>query len=1295
MSEQAQTLPQVEDSTVKETEVNAVERTSHQGVVSPDSVRRRLNLPKRSGEIDPTSRDLDKRTTLNKYKERREQERLGRGERGFFSGAYKEAQQEKDVRRHLAGDQKEGFISKTERAIAVQRMRLAGVRNASRVMADIQAAVPEFKPGMLKDKELMHAIREMRDPGKGLQRLEKMGYVADANVLRSTEFVKVVNEISSVSDEQFEQTYTELDRYFFIAHERLAYNDQTLSGSVKSLSRIIAQGDLTPDQKQKLEEAYNFAILTGHVPYFNLSGRLVSDPAERGVLLDVALNGLPEGKRYVVNRLVEEYVYGAADGGIVHENFYRNLGEIIDRGKADTVLALSDSWDMRNFWGCLNYSSRITNINRAVEDLDSTAAFYQDKEKMEWVALYQDICGALPGAKFSPSALGRYEDFYENRESMAGLAVLANELGADFKNGVKLIQAEPQVGIERHISLGREFLDKLNNFEPNETSSATSPDYLFWRYVKYNFSYATKKDIPLLAYLAFHKDEVLDGFAYGPAQGQFGMRAGLIEKIFEAKVPIDRVRFVGECQDPENFSPKFFIENIGMFNTQQQIAFIQNLSDEKISQLNQEDQQCFKFLKEVNRKWEQFPFPYGFFIHNKDRFADWVDGSEIKPAFYYEYLRTDSLSKVWVVADLLTEEAMAHFSPEEQAFWTYWKNCPDDLQNFLIKSPQGTFTKDGTIDSLKIQREFIADLLAYPENCSTYESMTNMFNYINRFVPPGFERGKIYLQIAEAHKLRTISQRTEVESFGALREAFVQLYHPDMCPFEKLSWQVLSRHLPITTNESMRTAMRNQALVVEDVSQNKLAWVHQSVHNYASVHQVAYLEAFQKYLNIGDSLDLNLAKANYQGEARAPDYTEEDRQQLLGSSQLGQELARLIEDAKGFYEVHPDVLDQAAINLGGALPRELMSRVVKLGSDLHIASASSEITTNEQKDAVVGFCLGVANVRERLRDQLGTSIKRADISGAERNRVQRNIFLMDTVLDDMSQKIFTQYKDYLLANQNTLSQADWLQAGVVYGEIMRCSILNGELPAEASNLAQKLGEWRNYAAVTPLIVHARLMEMVIFQEKDMNEFWGKFADAAAPELAQMLGRMNFSADGALERARMTDLVEFKKSSTAYVLEPLGELLREKLQSVEADFVPGRMPSPVEVFAQTGQNILEYRERKDPEVNDFLRQLTQERMPQSVQEASLFIGKLDDSSSAAADKLARMVVGGYMDRDNLERKYVKIEKNGHRIELYPLSYYGVDMAVVVVDGKRVGDPANVIETNFSVLPVQKRLLREGD
>lgn len=674
----------------------------------------------------------------------------------------------------------------------------------------------------------------------------------------------------------------------------------------------------------------------------------------------------------------------------------------------------------------------------------------------------------------------------------------------------------------------------------------------------------------------------------------------------------------------------------------------------------------------------------GFVYDHRDRFAGYVSEGAMQYALVKDFLQEgNSMDEL---LPLITAESLTTFPEAERPFWLYVKDANEDIRNFLYAKPREFYVKDGKFDGAAVTRDFLEEVRAAPENCKTYESLISLFADLRQRHPGGDELGELYLRIAAAHRVRSIDGRTEVERMEQLRESFSSLYHEAMTPFERLSWKILQRQLPFTANEQVRTDMRQKAVDVEQLDEyRRLEWVHQSVHNYASVYEVDYLRGFREFLQTGDRSALDTQKARFtEPISRAPDYTSEDRQVLLAIPTLGAELDQMIELTSQFYEIRPETFRHAMDSMPDFGDPALPVQMQKLYEQILVLSKAEVSDPLTSKEAAVSF----------IRESNGVRKKVLGFVGREEATLQERTsgLLLDAILDDVSQKAFTQYKDYIVGKAD-LSQEDVMEAASMFGEAVIASYLSGEVGEDVVSVGEKLRSFKDPTSVSREAIHsARLLLPVL--KRSIDSYWQRFTEAARPEMVQMLMRTGMSEKEATERVMFTDLVEFRKSSTAFLLDPIGVIVDEQLAKIEPGF-EANLPAADEAYKPQSFEVMIDAAQSNPEVVAFAARLMGKRMPGETTEASRFLTDLANSPEAKVAKLVGVKVAEYIDKRTLKPRYTKVERNGKTIEFFPVAYYGVDMAVVLENGKRVENPYEFFKKNFEVLAVDERLLREGD
>lgn len=625
----------------------------------------------------------------------------------------------------------------------------------------------------------------------------------------------------------------------------------------------------------------------------------------------------------------------------------------------------------------------------------------------------------------------------------------------------------------------------------------------------------------------------------------------------------------------------------------------------------------------------------------------------------------------------------------QRIFWSYLKDVSQDMFQFLIERKESfsSYITEQGVDEDAVRRDFVREIRARPENCRTYETLTMLFENLQVEHPRGDELGLVYLRIAEAHRIRPIgAERTEVESVERLRETFSALYHTNMTPFEKLSWKILQRHLPFTANERARGEMRQKALDVEQLNGEKLGWVHQSVHNYASLLEVDYLRAFKKFLETGEKRDLGGLRSRFTGSSQAPDYTEGDRQVLLAIPTLLPELDQLIYASSRFYEVRPENL-VAAREAG--IPRALFAD--PKFAELFDEVVNKDLPAIDEAGALRHFCLNVGRLRENI-----LALGRQDVTLFDKTRA----LVLDTMFDDISQKAFTKYKDVFQEKRGTATPQDVFEAAAVLREAITASFQNGEIPEEAYR-SKILAEFVNPEVVTSDLLHrARLM--LPFIKHEIDSYWQRFTAAARPEMVEMLIRSGLSAQEAEQRVFYTDLVEFRKSSTAFVVEPLLNLVEKELARI-AEGYSGPDLGPEEITARYQELTAGQKIEEPKDADETVRAYIQERLKnipiegKNLTQLGRSLTQFAQSEDAQAERFLRDLQPGYLNKETLKRETLVLNEGENVIKFYPYNLYGIDAVVITVNGAIVQNPLAFVKERYrgKIVPAMEHALREGD
>lgn len=1257
-------------------------------------LRADLGLPEVPRLLDPARIYAEKRQLIDQFVARQEEDLFsqellttyGGGtvikSKGFIDRGEILSEQDRQKIKNAAEQRRSKH--RIHRAVGINIMKTIGINNAEEIVRQVEDRLAYLDYADIRNPTFLRGIKGIENIGLAIDRMHSLGFNANSQQFESADFMKALEVFSSIPEEDFAKIPEELNKYFFIenkgGYEVVDHNTNLLYPGFNTVVEIVGKGGLSPEQKQLLDKEYRLAVLKNVVPirknnggvdYVDYKSVLYTVPFEQALNPGISIDEIDN-----MTVIAEDAVYRYLDHGYLNsgdDNQFTGTRDLaiatIPEGK--TVIEL-----IKNGWSCP--PSEIGANQKYLDYLDKAVALQQDPDKLAWIATIQEAMGKQV---LSTTEVTSYELMYEEKDKMSGLAILAKRADVDlntFIGGYADFGAKVRVNIDPI----RKAVENLS------IDDLPEQERVAWGYIKAKFGSLKHEDVDYFSYLVNHKDSFGELF-YGyddMFDPKYLPRAKFMEAILEGKVPVsglDLDSLMSKFIDFENLSPEIAVANLEKFEGNQVVKLFKNLPDDFIGKLPAQEQDIFRFLKANSSS-----APYKFILEHKDKFSEYVVAGVIQPRFLNEYfVQSNDFNLAYA---LITDELLETFPENERVFWKYFRNKDQsDAQRLLLNKPHDFYVKDGAINDEDVNRDLIREIRARPENCRTYESLTTLFTDLHRNYPKGDEAGLMYLRIAEAHRLRTIGERTEVEAVDALKLAFSELYNPTMTPFEKMAWKILQKQLPFTANEAVREDMRNKALEVEKWDINRLGWVHQSVHNYASIFEVDYLKAFKQYIETGDQNELIRLRDNFSGISQSPIYTEEDRKALLANPNISPKLDELIELTSLFYDIRPETLKNAALtNVPDVFSQnkefmDLLNTFTR--EDLPI------IAEHEAVDDVVGirrsahFALNVNAARRMIYKTLD----RPGVTPGEKTYG----LVTDTVLDTLSQTIFTRYKDYVKARGNELTQAEVLEATSVLGEVIESAYLNGEIPQEEYERTRLSKDFRHPEQISRPVFHMARLALP-FVKHGVDTHWQRFTDLAKPEMVDMLIRTGLPEREAEKRVYDTDLVEFKKSSMTFVMEPLTDVVSEQLARIEPIYGV-TSHNPEEEYKTILDGKVTETSTDNPEISAFMQEISSRVMPDDLEGARKFLDTLSQSSEAQAERLARISIPGYMDKGKLQTRYSKIERNGTVLEFYPVEFYGVDMVIILQDGKRVEKPKEFIMENSSVPQVVINSLREGD
>ncbi len=763
----------------------------------------------------------------------------------------------------------------------------------------------------------------------------------------------------------------------------------------------------------------------------------------------------------------------------------------------------------------------------------------------------------------------------------------------------------------------------------------------------------------------------------------------LIEELMNLELISEKDDILlGQVADKSSINPHLVWKYRHLFDPQFIKTHVRNLNPEFMAMLPVEETKLILALKkELSINSPQI----ASLLIDADDISDLVlEDGRLTTGVVYSLLQANQLSCLDV---FLSHPADISLPEKEVPFWDFIKGKNSDFQTFLLKQPRLYYVdlERKLFNSEKAWSDFMFEIRIKPENCKTYESLIDLFEYIAQSRLSGEDRRSCYIRITAAHRLSQLSvgdARTEVETLTNLRIVFARLFHEGMDQREMGALRILQRQLPIATNEQARGMMRDQAVKVEGLNTNKLGWIHQSVHNYASLNEVDYLKSFYDFLITGNKDRFNKYRSLFTGSAQAPDYDESERLELIAIPGLSLELHNLIEFAESFYKLQPDTLIVCQERMVGVYQN--LPELYRLSEDIGVLSLlTTGINSSKELETTMHFIRNVNGVRS---DLLKLLINNSNLS----QDYQQTIIMIDTALEEYSQKVFTMYKDYLIQAAPNLTRFEIYEAVLVLGEVIRAAQINGEIPNELLKDVDLMRRKFISPIVSEYEIQGTLLKLPVIQNI-IDRYWSDLIESLRPEIIKMLINSGLSEQEATARAVHIDLVEFQKSSMIYVLQPIFDFIKDKLPDAldkESERVNDNDSNLNRLynFNSTDSNSLDrILDMCRPPFKNKLLGLRQQT-PKNIMEAQELFNELASMPESRAAKLLKAIFPEYKTVFAGEKH---LEINGHDVDIIPFTYYGCDMSIILVDGHQTENPYNFLVESFKPVKVVLDSVKEGD
>lgn len=632
-----------------------------------------------------------------------------------------------------------------------------------------------------------------------------------------------------------------------------------------------------------------------------------------------------------------------------------------------------------------------------------------------------------------------------------------------------------------------------------------------------------------------------------------------------------------------------------------------------------------------------------------------------------------------------SEELMRDLPQPEKDFWKFFKNMNDLQKDFFIsigkKRFDETYHADGqALDIDRFSKDALLQTTLRPDLLRTWGSLSIVFSKIG-LIESSELRGAAYLRISCALDNNSLMNRTEVEELGQLQEEFYRLYRfkDGIKPYENQALSILRKHLPFSTDESIRAQLKEKALDVGNIDLQNMDWIHQTIHNYVRADNPDYMRSLRDWVQNGDEDSKNRLIAIstfYPPESRPKSnfFTNENRETLAKNISTLNELVDLTEK---YFEVNPDKITQIISKFGfGVAENDVLGRDIR--------DKSIELVQDIKNSRIAEFLINVPTAREQIKQ----SVWRGNFPDAGSVGLEQ----LDAIYSTLYEKILPVYtkgiEDKIIAG--TLTHKDTVELLRVFSATVRSGIIEGDMPQVDANILRSIDSLTENDVAHPAQIRMLLLQLTLYQNQAQTR-WNEFTGIARNEMVEMLTRSGVPEREALAKVTMTDLVNYEKSSYKFLIDPLFKMLKEQEELIDKLATQVEFPIPEVNLSVKGPD--------NKTVNAFLENFVRNnKIPPDFKSAAKFMENLESLQEFKADQLCGYIIPNYAsDNTNEWGRYTKISSNGTRIEIYPFSVYGGNGVIVLKDGHIVENPIQVIKDTYknNIVPAMLHALNLGE
>lgn len=633
-------------------------------------------------------------------------ERLSEIDFGFFDKSHgKRNREDFEQRLRVQKEEKLSLRAKFDRKLLLWKMGRSNISNPEEVLQffedhlpvydyDYRNISPESLTGLIGKSKEENRSDVFSRIDQGIKRLVQLNIPPGVYNLDMPNFPEIIQELTEISDEKFQEIYQEINKYTFLDDIFYLGGGDKISDDAAALIDIFKNGGLTQQQKALLDKQQFYMQLTGRTP----SKTNHSTPNTFDFSMDISkafdaasFSRIDEFLPYVVDFAdwkLTTFPELDKNKRLIDSNFLDTLEYLRTQNALPYLQLISkQGFSPYSLYDLMERAYNREKVERVKEILDQASQFGVDEEKMRWVKTVQGVFAG--DSKLHPSQLANYEVMYANKETLQNLALILHELpnpnpDADiyWRNNERIVR----------VDKGKVEIDYYNLADRIVEVAAASESDKFanllqrllnqvgvFRRHGWNRSPVGKDDLSFYAYIAEQK-----GNDWEKSIDQYeNIKASVIEGAQNAQVLIPEDMLQSAilcCADWENFSPPFVMKNFSGFKTGRFISLIQNFSDDQINSLSTEDQTFMRFVRPLHGS------VVNFFIGNKDKFSEFVKDGKLTPAFFEFSVETGNYSLL-PISQLLTEDAVASFPDDKKEFWEVYKSLQTRIeQDTLVQS---------------------------------------------------------------------------------------------------------------------------------------------------------------------------------------------------------------------------------------------------------------------------------------------------------------------------------------------------------------------------------------------------------------------------------------------------------------------------------------------------------------------------------------------------------------------------------------------------------------------------------